>query len=342
MRFCTRCGAPVSGMLRYCTRCGVPIGQQLASGAPVSAGIGAQVSTGGQPETSTAAHPETSTGGDPQISEHQMSEHQMSAETEPAASTGSEPQTSAAGDTHVSVMPPVAAWLPGFIQIDDVPGDDPLPPVSPPSPSRRGTSSRGPRIAALVAAGVVAVGVGALLASNNHPTAARGGPARPSQARSAQPTVQHSRSPSPRASASAAASRPAAGRALVVIAPALADKAVAQQIAALLDSYFAAVNDRDYKEYSSLFELRHHLTAGQFTSGYRSTRDSDAALIGLVDNNRGLAATVTFQSQQNPAASPEHARCNDWRITLYLRRIGGVYLIGPPPPGYRALYHTCR
>ena len=50
---------------------------------------------------------------------------------------------------------------------------------------------------------------------------------------------------------------------------------------------------------------------------------------------------MTFTSRQSPAASPNHATCTNWRIVLYLRRTGGVYLIGPPPPGYHATYHGC-
>jgi hypothetical protein len=128
----------------------------------------------------------------------------------------------------------------------------------------------------------------------------------------------------------------------VAIAPTLARHAQAAQIAAFLDSYFTAVNHRDYREYSSLFERRRRLTAGQFQRGYRSTHDSGAALVSLSNQNQGLAATVTFQSHQAPVASPDHARCNNWRITLYLQRIGAVYLVAPPPPGYHAVYRDCH
>lgn len=121
----------------------------------------------------------------------------------------------------------------------------------------------------------------------------------------------------------------------------LAHRAVARQIAALLDSYFEAVNRHQYSEYSSLFEPHDQLTAGQFRTGYRTTHDSNAVLVGLIAQDHGLTATVTFQSHQQPASSPDHAQCTDWRITLYLQRTGAVYLIGPPPAGYQASYHAC-
>jgi hypothetical protein len=112
-------------------------------------------------------------------------------------------------------------------------------------------------------------------------------------------------------------------------------------VVGFLDSYFAAVNHREYLEYSSLFDHWHHLTRPEFDRGYRTTHDSSAVLIGLTSSRDSLTATVTFTSRQSPAASPNHATCTNWRIVLYLRRSGGVYLIGPPPPGYHATYHSC-
>jgi hypothetical protein len=64
-------------------------------------------------------------------------------------------------------------------------------------------------------------------------------------------------------------------------------------------------------------------------------------LLGVVPARRGLTATVTFQSCQGPSASPDHARCDEWTIKVYLRRAGRGYLIDPPPTGYQARYHAC-
>jgi hypothetical protein len=247
-------------------------------------------------------------------------------------------------------LPSGAGWLPGFAEVNDVPHEDPGPTDFHPPMAGRSGAGRRSRVVISAAAGVLVLGGAAWLASNNHPIAGArqtGAAAPPSRARSAQPSGQHTASPparsqrpSPTASASAASS-PTARYGVVAIAPALARRSEAAQIAALLDSYFAAVNHRDYQQYSSLFERRHRLTARQFARGYRSTHDSGAALVDLANKNRGVAATVTFQSHQEPAASPDHARCNNWRITLYLRRIGAVYLIAPPPHGYQAVYRAC-
>ena len=133
-----------------------------------------------------------------------------------------------------------------------------------------------------------------------------------------------------------------AGYGIVSIAPHLARSALARRVATLLDSYFTAVNHRDYRRYSLLFGRWHQLTRRKFLDGYRTTHDSRATLVGLAGNGRGLIATVTFQSRQAPAASPDHARCDDWTIRLYLRRVSGRYLIVPPPARYRARYHVVR
>ncbi|MDX6333795.1 MAG: hypothetical protein QOG05_1135 [Streptosporangiaceae bacterium] len=125
------------------------------------------------------------------------------------------------------------------------------------------------------------------------------------------------------------------------IGPGLAGRADVRRVAALLDRYFAAVNDRDYQAYAHLFTQR-HLTPREFAWGYRTSHDSKAALVGTGRLKGGLKATVTFTSHQDPAGSPDHSRCIDWRITLFLHRAGTAYRIGTPPPGYRAALHACR
>jgi len=124
------------------------------------------------------------------------------------------------------------------------------------------------------------------------------------------------------------------------VGPGLADRADVWRVAALLDRYFAAVNHRDYRAYSSLFAQR-HLTPRQFAWGYRTTHDSKAVLVRVGPLKGGLKATVTFTSHQDPASSPDHSSCIDWRITLFLHRTGATYLIGMPPPGYRPGLQAC-
>jgi hypothetical protein len=128
---------------------------------------------------------------------------------------------------------------------------------------------------------------------------------------------------------------------MLSIGPSLAGRADVRRVAALLNRYFAAVNHRDYQAYAHLFAQR-HLTPREFAWGYRTSHDSTAVLVGVGPLKGGLKATVTFTSHQNPAGSPDHSSCIDWRITLFLHRAGPVYRIGMPPPGYRAAVHACR
>jgi hypothetical protein len=127
----------------------------------------------------------------------------------------------------------------------------------------------------------------------------------------------------------------------VSITPRLAGRADARRVGGLLARYFAAVNHRRYQAYASLFAQRHQLTPRDFAWGYRTSHDSNAVLVGIAALKGGLKATVTFTSQQDPAQSPDHSSCIDWRITLFLYRTGAAYLIGMPPPGYRAGLQAC-
>ena len=128
---------------------------------------------------------------------------------------------------------------------------------------------------------------------------------------------------------------------LVSIAPGLAGRTDARRVGGLLVRYFAAVNHRRYPAYASLFAQRRQLTPQEFAWGYQTSHDSDAVLAGIAGLSGGLKATVTFTSLQDPAQSPDHSSCIDWRITLFLRRSGATYLIGMPPPGYRASLQAC-
>jgi hypothetical protein len=127
----------------------------------------------------------------------------------------------------------------------------------------------------------------------------------------------------------------------VSITPRLAGRADARRVGGLLVRYFAAVNHRRYQAYASLFAQRRQLTPRDFAWGYQTSHDSNAALVGIAALKGGLKATVTFTSQQDPAQSPDHSSCIDWRITLFLYRTGAAYLIGMPPPGYRAGLQAC-
>ena len=152
-------------------------------------------------------------------------------------------------------------------------------------------------------------------------------------------SVSASSGPTPSPSASPSAT-PAGGT--IGIGPLAAGQPDADQVAAFLSRYYAAIKDRDYAAYAVLFVPGAVPdTAGQFRSGYRSTTDSDVELVSISSSGNGLAASVTFRSHQGAATSITHTACTAWGITFYLQADGSSYLIGSPPAGYQASYQPC-
>jgi hypothetical protein len=128
----------------------------------------------------------------------------------------------------------------------------------------------------------------------------------------------------------------------VAIAPTAAHAPHVHQVAALLTSYFSAINHHDFQGYVRLFIPAIQATMQHFGRGYRSTVDSGAVLTGVAATGpQGLAATVTFTSHQNPAASPDHAACNHWDITIFLKQRGNSYRIRRPRPGFPHSVRAC-
>ncbi|MGI8447413.1 MAG: hypothetical protein ACR2MP_09580 [Streptosporangiaceae bacterium] len=170
----------------------------------------------------------------------------------------------------------------------------------------------------------------------------RSGQSGPGRTRTGHGTTTPAPHPRHSAPASGKGGRPRrSAHGIVSVGPGLGARPEVRRAAALLDRYFAAVNHRDYQAYERLFAQR-HLTPREFAWGYGTSHDTKAALAGVSPLRGGLKATVTFTSHQDPAGSPDHSSCIDWRITLFLHRAGATYLIGMPPTGYRADFHACR
>ena len=167
-----------------------------------------------------------------------------------------------------------------------------------------------------------------------------------------QPAAHGSAAPLPRASASpsathraAAPAAPAApaGNAVVAVAPLAAQVPQVRLVVALLTTYFESINSQNFAEYQSLFVPSIQRTMSHFGSGYAGTFDSAATLTQLVATGpHGLAATVAFISHQNPANSPDGARCDSWLITLFLKRQGNALHIRPTRPGFPQSVLACH
>ncbi|MGI8449734.1 MAG: hypothetical protein ACR2MP_21650, partial [Streptosporangiaceae bacterium] len=143
--------------------------------------------------------------------------------------------------------------------------------------------------------------------------------------------------PSPARAASPVPPGAPAVHGAVTVAPAAAAQPHVHRVVTLLDSYFSAIDSRDFQGYSSLFIPAIRAGMQNFGSSYQSTRDSRARLTGLAATGpQGLAATVTFVSHQNRADSPDHAACNRWRVTVFVKRDGRGYHIRRHQPGFPA------
>ncbi len=130
----------------------------------------------------------------------------------------------------------------------------------------------------------------------------------------------------------------------MTVTPAVAVQPHVHRVVMLLNTYFSAINQHDFQAYSSLFIPAIRAGMHNFGAAYQSTRDSRARLTGLAATGpHGLAAMVTFVSHQNPAESPDHAACDRWHITLFLKRKGASYQIRRHQPGFPAdTFRACR
>jgi hypothetical protein len=138
-------------------------------------------------------------------------------------------------------------------------------------------------------------------------------------------------------------STPYAGNATVAVAPQAADHPATHAVVALLSDYFIAINGRDYGAFRRLHTRaeRAKLTQKQFTTGYRSTHDSEIQLseLGTAADGR-LQAVVVFVSTQNSADGPKGQTCTRWTVGKFLELEGSSLRVGKTPPG-SSTYTAC-
>jgi hypothetical protein len=196
-------------------------------------------------------------------------------------------------------------------------------------------------VALLVTGGIAAWQVGLMRSQvpvTNTSLAARGaGPSRT-------PGPRHTPARAAGPSADAPLTGSPAAHGAVTVAPAAAGQPHVHRVVTLLHRYFSAINRHDFQAYSGLFIPAIRVGMHNFGAAYQSTRDSRAKLTGLsATGPQGLAAMVTFVSHQNPASSPDHAACDRWHITLFLKHDGPGYLIRRHRPGFPAdTVRACR
>jgi hypothetical protein len=318
MRFCPNCGNPLGGSPRYCAGCATHVGAENGPASTPPWQASPPAPTASSPPWDVSAQPPA---GDPA----------------PLGDMGAAADQAVTGDQ-------VAAAITGN------------PGASPPGwgAARHGRWSRlsaghGMTITAMVTtvALLVTGGIATWQAGQigSHMRAANvslarhtaGRPRGHARSRAASPSADSPATGSPTTGS------PTTGAA-VIVAPDVGFQPHVHRVALLLDRYFGAINQHDFQAYSSLFIPAIRVSMRNFGSGYQSTRDSRATLTGLVPTGpQGLAAMVRFVSHQNPAESPDHARCDRWHITLFLKSHGGSYHIRRHQPGFPAdTVRACR
>jgi hypothetical protein len=212
----------------------------------------------------------------------------------------------------------------------------------PPSLRRRMPGRRTQVTSAALAAVALLVGGVTAWAAFGQPQAGPGSqpagrPTTAARRASPAPTVRPVPSPAPSVTA------PGGAPAVVTMAPGMSQAPDAAQVDGFLVSYFTAINAHDYQQYERLLipARRAQLTAADFARGYGTTTDTGASIVGISPTGQGVAATVTFTSQQRVAPGADVTGCTYWDITLYLQKRGGTLLIASPPRGYHAYHRSC-
>lgn len=312
MRYCTQCGTAAGAEQAFCNHCGSQFRPPAEPQAP------AQPPTAGYGPGQGPAEPQ------PTVPGASWMDRDLGPGTSTATWVSPAPADAGAGTASGRPSPSGGAAQPR-----------PLAGLQPPDRSRGGRVG----VAITIVAIIVALGGGlAAWRVLGHKTV------RPT----AGPHVSAS-TVRPRSSSTAAPATPTSpassalntGPGAVAIAPALSQQANSPQVAAFLESYFQAINTRDYSQFSSLFEPRLRPTFQQFENGYGSTHDSRAVLTRMSPTPVGVAVAVSFTSHQHPADSPTRTSCTSWDVTLYLKPHGSTYQIVSPPAGYHAHYHAC-
>ncbi|SFW90826.1 hypothetical protein [Amycolatopsis australiensis] len=139
---------------------------------------------------------------------------------------------------------------------------------------------------------------------------------------------------------SAGSGAPAASGAVRMTPDAMAHPQ-ADAVRKLLETYFAAINDKQYTQWLKAVsqERASQQPAGEWKAGVRSTRDTDA-LVYRIERGAGssLRVLVGFTSEQDPKDAPEFfpESCIKWRLVLPMIVERGALKIdavdpGPPP-----------
>ena len=339
VRFCTRCGRPVANGAKFCTGCGNPLAQPRH--ADSSAADTGQRSPPDDAPTAAGIPPDATLPALGRVPPAPMAPAPGATDEAGTASRAGMGWAWAAQDREPSAPPPVHT-------VDSSPPDQPSWAGLPPERQ----TGRGSRLALIAACTVVVVGAataGGIVLAHRHGTA-------PSQAQSDGTTAGshtgrangggHSPAPAPTTPVPAPSPSPTQPLASDTVAVSAAAAGNPQQAAVVsfLETYFRAINSRDYHAYVSLLgpQAQVTYTRRDFLRGYRSTSDSAEMLKRIHTTGGDTVAVVSFTSHQDPGDSIDgQESCTRWRISLYLQPTGTGFTMVPALPGYHPAYAPC-
>ncbi|MDI6098077.1 hypothetical protein QLQ12_05605 [Actinoplanes sp. NEAU-A12] len=121
---------------------------------------------------------------------------------------------------------------------------------------------------------------------------------------------------------------------LVTVRPGLDDPRAAD-VAAMFDTYFTGINERDYDAVAGVLDPAGDLDPSAprelqaFAQGTSTTRDSDIVLRDLAETTAGrLRAEVSFRSEQRTGHGPPQRldeTCTLWQVVYVLSAGDGTY-----------------
>jgi hypothetical protein len=121
---------------------------------------------------------------------------------------------------------------------------------------------------------------------------------------------------------------------IVGIGPAVADDR-AGEVAAMFDTYFSGINDKDYDRVATVLDPAGSIDPADademaaLERGTRTTVESDIRLLSLSDLDEGrLLADVAFRSTQDPGSGPKgrtSETCTRWQIAYEVSTSSGAY-----------------
>lgn len=135
------------------------------------------------------------------------------------------------------------------------------------------------------------------------------------------------------------------GSTVVETTPDVAANSQGQQVQQVLQTYFDAINNRDYDKLLSVVTAQ--FAAAQpkqkFLSDYKTTSDGTIRVVRIDQAPFGLSVMVTFHSMQDLAYAPKYAqfRCIQWQEVLPMVRQGDSLALDNSPTGASPQTQQC-